>query len=355
MNSQLEKIVVGSPLEHADIVWGSADTAATCAWSADHVTAPRIDQRRYLVASITKPVVAVSLLKLVAEGETTLAERLRDLLPEFRAAAYRRITVRHLLTHTSGFADMLPDNAELRAANAGLPEFLKHAASSDLNFVPATNCQYSSIGFLLIGAIVEKLSGLSLSHFVQTEVFQPLGMNESWLGLSESVADQILPTVLPNKLPDWQPNAENWGWNSRYWRCLGAPWGGLISTARDLSLFAQMILNEGAAANGTQFLPDVVVREAIRDQTAEMASQSDYTGSHRSWGFGWRGQWALHSASFGDFVSPQTIGHWGATGTLLWIDPSRDRFGIILTTTPYEASRSVIQQISNVLSVADRP
>ena len=173
-------------------------------------------------------------------------------------------------------------------------------------------------------------------------------MTDTKLGLSDEEAESFLPTVLPSIAPNWQSDAEDWGWNSRYWRCLGAPWGGLMSTVADLGRFAQMMLNSGRNHDGVEILPPAVVSTSCDDQIAEYAAATTFTGSTRSWGLGWRRQWATHAASFGDFVSHDCYGHWGATGTLMWIDPVSGRYAVFLTTTPYEDSCSVIQRFSNV-------
>ncbi|MEQ9409368.1 MAG: serine hydrolase domain-containing protein [Fuerstiella sp.] len=308
--------------------------------------------RRYLVASITKPIVAMAALKLAADGEFSLAERLSRFLPDFGKAAFRRITVRHLLTHTSGFPDMLPENAELRAAHASLKDFQQRAASVEPDFAPSADCRYSSVGFLLLGAVIEQVTGQHLPAFLRQTFLEPLQMNETWLGIPEDEADRLLPTVLPSILPAWQPEAHDWGWNSRYWRTLGAPWGGMISTASDLGRFASMMLAEGCSLTGQQILSAAVIREATSDQTSNMGLPPNVTGGQpRPWGFGWRRHWTAHAAVFGDFLSPETVGHWGATGTMMWMDPVAGRYAVILTTTPYEDSQAAIQRLSNIITV----
>ncbi|MEZ6132767.1 MAG: serine hydrolase domain-containing protein [Planctomycetaceae bacterium] len=352
-HSRFRQLAQAAGLIYADVEFGLPDSSqfATFTRDADSPFADQTD-RRYLIASITKPIVTMALLKLAAAGEITLAERLGSVLPKFSKAVFRRITVRHLLTHTSGFPDMLPNNAELRAANASLSEFIQQSTDVPLEFQTATDCRYSSIGFLLAAAIIEKLSGRTTRDFLQQEFFEPLQMHNSWLGLPEDTVDELLPTTLPCELPEWQPNAEHWNWNSRYWRTLGAPWGGMMSTTADLGRFAKMMLCEGAAADGTQVLPAAVVQTAMSNQIADLAAQPGFVGPRRGWGLGWRLEWPSHSASFGDFLSPTAIGHWGACGTLLWIDPERRRYAAILTTTPYEQSQSIIQQISNMAAVS---
>lgn len=345
MERTLQELVASTDLPDVDVAVGCA--GSTLCTSNATTDAADTGGRRFLVASITKPIVAMAMVKLAAEGQISFSERLRDVLPEFRSSHYRKVSIRHLLTHSSGFPDMLPNNAELRAAHAGLPEFIAQANSVDLDFLPGNASRYSSVGFLLIGAIIEKLTGQSTSEFLRSEFFDPLAMNDSWLGMSDSRDTDALPSVMPCTLPPWQENATDWGWNSSYWRQLGAPWGGLISSAGDLGRYAQMILHDGAAPDGRQVLPAAAVVSALSDQTSDIPVAVEHGHQRRSRGFGWRKQWASHAASFGDFLSTDCVGHWGATGTLMWIDPQRSAYSVILTTTPYENSRVAIQRLSN--------
>jgi len=337
-------------LQHCSVANGTSDRMV-----ALHVPALEHSEAAcsFLVASITKPIVAMAALRLAAEGEFHLVSRIGALLPEFRKGAYRRITVRHLLTHTSGFPDMVPGNTELRRANAPLDDFLAQAASTELDFSTGTDCRYSSIGFLLLGTIVERVTEMPLRDFLHREFFAPLEMSQTWLGLPDDDADSLMSNVYPSVLPDWMGMSDHdssaWNWNSRYWRTLGAPWGGLMSSAEDLGNYAQMLLSEGTWG-GRQIMPAAVVRTATCVQTDELFRARDFVGPRRPWGYGWRMQWPDHSASFGDFLSPDTYGHWGATGTTMWVSPREQRFGVILTTTPYEVSQGPIQQISNVIA-----
>ncbi|MEZ6058971.1 MAG: serine hydrolase domain-containing protein [Planctomycetaceae bacterium] len=354
MSEVLNRICSESRCPFVDVDAGSAaGTSVTFQFterSKVDLPAARLPQRRYLVASITKPIVATAFLKLVAEGRVSLTERIGEHLPMFRSGSLRRITFRHLLTHTSGLPDMLPNNAELRAAHATLKEFIMHAAGCEPDFVTGSDCRYSSVGFLLLGAAIEQLSAQTLPDYLRENLFEPLHMSDSWQGIPAEQDDAIAASILPCDLPEWQPDADDWGWNSRYWRTLGAPWGGLISTAEDLSRFARMMLREGTGDDGIQVLPPIAVRAAMREQTRFCDEVPEATRNDRPWGYGWRMQWANHRASFGDFVSPETAGHWGATGTLLWIDPTTDNYAVILTTTPYEQSCPWIQRISNVIA-----
>ena len=126
----------------------------------------------------------------------------------------------------------------------------------------------------------------------------------------------------------------------------------MISSAADLGRFAAMMLSDGCNPSGQRILPNTVVQAAMADQTHALTLQPGFMGAGRAWGYGWRRHWATHPASFGDFLSGNAVGHWGATGTLLWFDPTTQQFAAILTTTPYEDSRSVIQRISNVIAAS---
>ena len=300
---------------------------------------------RFLIASITKPIVAIAVLKLAAEGRLNLSARIPELLPRFRNSTYRRITIRHLLTHSSGLAESVVDNLQLRQASASIADFMAAAETEALIFPPGSQCKYSSIGYQLLGTIVENLSGQTLADYLHTQIFEPLQMMDTSLGTEPND-----PTVVTNALPVWQHDADSWGWNSNYWKQFGAAWGGIYSTAEDLIRLAQMLLNDGISLAGTRVLPSAVVRSVFANQTAWIRSQPEFEGPAKDWSFGFRMQWPAHSAAFGDFVSEQTIGHWGATGTLLWIDPAAQSAACVLTPIPFEKSRNAIQQISNLLA-----
>lgn len=304
-------------------------------------------RNRFLVASITKPVIALAVLKLAAEGQLSLSSRVPELLPQLRNRTYRRITLRHLLTHSSGLRESVAANQELRQQAATVSDFMAAAEQETLLFPVGTDCKYSSIGYLLLGAIIEAASGEALPRYLKQHLFDPLQMSSTSLGTSPGDL-----TVCRNELPIWQEDAESWDWNSDYWKQFGAAWGGLFSTAGDLIRLAEVFLNDGQLADGSQVLPTSAVRAMLTNQTAWLRSQPEFTGPAKDWSYGFRMQWPFHSASFGDFVSGHTVGHWGATGTVLWIDPAFHRAACVLTTIPFENSRVPIQKIGNVLANA---
>ena len=309
----------------------------------------------FLVASLTKPVVAMAAMLLVERGLLTLADRVGDYLPVV-GSARKPMTIRHLLTHTSGLPDMLPDNLDLRRQQAPLSRFLEGACSVDLDFPPGRGVQYQSMGFVLLARIIELVAGRSLPEFLRTEIFEPCGMVDTELGAPSSWFDGPDPKIdrVPHiVVPEEQRGGQTWNWNSRYWRMLGAPWGGLLSTTTDLLRFCAAVM-PGAVRKRRGPFSEATIRAATVNQLTAYADVPEADRRCRGWGFGWRLQWPAHAASFGDLVGPETFGHWGATGTLFWCDPEADLAAVLLTSTPLEGSGKALSRLSNAIVAAVR-
>jgi CubicO group peptidase (beta-lactamase class C family) len=180
------------------------------------------------------------------------------------------------------------------------------------------------MGILLAAAVVEKISRRSLPALLKTEIFDPLGMKRTSLGLggrriSETAQCQVA-----------EPS--DWDWNSDYWRKLGAPWGGAHSTVHDLAAFVEAF---------TRADPKPWPRET-RWEMREVQ-----TGTMRpSYGLGWMRE----RGAFGKTGSASTFGHHGSTGTVVWHDPQSRITCVILTTRPATESRdSLILPVSEIV------
>lgn len=356
----LAQICRDAGIQFADICAGnSTEEQFQFQWTGTGLSAEAYScaagHRRYLVASITKPVVAMAVLQIVSDGQLRLNDRLCELLPEFDMPQMRSITIRHLLTHSSGLPDMLPENEQLRIEHAPREAFVSATARCRPDFSAGTDCRYSSMGIAALGAILEKLSRTSLPDLIEKNFFEPLEMKSSWLGLPDHSADSLMPTVIPSQLPIWQDSSSSWNWNSRYWRTLGAPWGGLITSAHDLGRFARMMLNHGMADSTAstaqkQVLSSLVVEAATQNQTDCMPDLPERTRRHQRWGLGWRLNWLNHAQVFCELLPESTFGHWGATGTMMWISRETGTWAVILTNMPYEQSSAPMQRMSNQIA-----
>lgn len=319
-------------------------------------TVPLSESPIYLVASITKPIVAMAALLLVERGQLTLGTRVVDVIPEFGRHGKYGVEVRHLLTHTSGLPDMLPNNTALRAALSPLSAFVDATCEQPLAFPPGRGVQYQSSGFAILDEIIARISGRSCAQFLHEELFEPLGLRDTVLGAPDAWFDQSaspLERVVEVRLTEAQAaGTDAWNWNSRYWRQLGAPWGGLLTTADDLAVLARCLLRQGRTATGERVLSAATISAATRNQLEPLRDVPEVERRTRPWGLGWRLHWPAHSANFGDLLGPNTYGHWGATGTLLWIDPDRDLFAVILSSQPQEPSGWFLARMSNLIASA---
>lgn len=321
----------------------------------------------FLVASLTKPIVAMAVLLLVERGRLALNDRVVEYMPEFDAADRRSVTIRHLLTHTSGLPDMLPNNRPLRESRSPLARFVEGSCAVTLDFPPGRGVQYQSMGYALLGQIIQRVSGAPCAEFLRRELFEPLGMLDTALGAPDSwyetaglragcrtASGMLIPMIdriAEVRVPEDQQGGDQWNWNSRYWRQLGAPWGGLFSTSHDLMIFCRMMLRGGTIASVRLFSP-ATIEAATSNQLECLHDLPEGDRRTRGWGFGWRLNWPGHAASFGDLLSPRAYGHWGATGTLFWIDPASDAAAVILTTQPLEREASHLTRLSNMIVAA---
>jgi CubicO group peptidase (beta-lactamase class C family) len=300
----------------------------------------------FLVASITKPVTGTAVLMLVERGLLALDDRVAEFVPAFAQNGKHEVRVRHLLTHTSGLPDMVPENNALRAAHAPLAAFLDAIVGLRLAFPPGTQVQYQSMGFAMLAEIVHQVAGRTLAEFLRTEIFEPLGMHDTSLGWAPEKKARIAAIRLAP-----EQHATDWNWNTPYWLGFGAPWGGLITSPGDFARFCRMMVG-GGALDGVRVLAPATVRALTGNQFETLPAVPEEDRRFRPWGLGWRWSWPGQPETFGDLLGPRTYGHWGATGTLCWLDPDADLFAILFTTQPLGTDRGFMARISNLVAAA---
>jgi CubicO group peptidase (beta-lactamase class C family) len=297
----------------------------------------------FLTASLTKPVTVTAVMLLVEQGRILLDDPVASIIPEFAVNGKEAVTIRHLMTHTSGLPDMLPDDRRLRAEQAPLAEFVRRICLLPLDFTPGTNVQYQSCGIAMLGAVAEHLTGQPLPEFMRQMIFEPLGMPNSALGAQELPTERIAQVNVSDEM-----RGTNWGWNTPYWHQFAAPWGGMFSTVADICRFAQLFL-DGGAYNGMRILAPATVQAMIADQTAALPHLSAQVRATNSWGLGWRRQPPGEWSYWGNLLAPGSYGHGGATGTVLWIDPQRKLVCALFTTQPSALSEGLLGRCSNLV------
>lgn len=300
----------------------------------------------FLTASVTKPMTVTAVMILLERGALLLDDPVHTLIPEFGNRGKEAVTVRHLMTHTSGLPDMLPNNIELRKAHTPLAEFYRQIFALPLDFAPGTNLQYQSCGTAMLAVIVERISGVSLPDFLHQELFAPLGMKDTALGVSDLPQDRIAHVNVGDDM-----RGTDWGWNTPYWWHLGVPWGGMFSTVHDMARCCQMFLN-GGELDGVRILSPATVAAMTRDQTSAMPGLPASERHRQAWGLGWRQMPTLAWSYGGDLLSPGAFGHGGATGTVVWVDPVQEVVCALFTNEPAVKSERLLGQVSNLVMAA---
>ena len=144
---------------------------------------PIVDDSIFLVASVTKPVTATAVVQLVERGLIALDTTACSIIPEFTGGGRELITIRHLLTHSSGLPDGIPENQAYRCRHAPLSDFTARMLQLGLLFTPGHALSYQSAGINILAEIVQRVGGLPFPDFLKRNIFEPLGMKDTTLGI----------------------------------------------------------------------------------------------------------------------------------------------------------------------------
>lgn len=275
---------------------------------------PTPDSTIWDLASITKIVSTMSAaMRLVDAGKLDLGAPVGSYLPRFSGGLKEQVTVRMLLDHTSGLKSYIP----IYQMAHGKAQATNILYAQPLLRPPGDSAVYSDLNALLLGLVIEKVSGTSLDRFSSQETFTPLGMQETMFKPPRKLRTRIAPSGM------WRGQPVAGEVNDQNAVAFGGVAGhaGVFSTAADLARYAQVWLRGGIGPGG---------RWVGVETMARFLSRGANTGS-RLLGWDTRERIPGEVSLFGDLTSDATYGHTGFTGTLLWVDPSRDLFLVFLT------------------------
>jgi CubicO group peptidase (beta-lactamase class C family) len=298
----------------------AAQVTAVGVADREHKTPMRPDAL-FGIMSMTKPVTATALMILVDEGKVSLDDPVEKYISAFHDARnkngqrVRGLTIRRLLTHTSGLTG---DQAciESIACTANL------LAARPFSFQPGERWEYGP-SLNVIGRIIEIASGKSYEEFLKERIFKPLAMNDTTFHPTKEQQQRIATLYKKSKDGKSLEVGERWhGLGAP--DCVPNPSGGLFSTVGDMDRFYQMILN-GGELDGVRIVPPTAVQQMTSVQTGDL--QAGFVPGS-AWGLGWslvREPQGVTAA-----LSPGSFGHGGAYGTQGWVDPVKRRVFVLM-------------------------
>jgi len=277
----------------------------------------------YDLASVTK-VAATTLaaMKLFEQKLIRLDIPVGSYLPQFHGGLKDSVTLRHLLTHSAGIRawDSLWEHARDRA------EALKYIYNLPLEYPPGDSMVYSDLGMIMVGEILQVVTGKPIDQLAQELIIKPLGLKSIMYNPPRELWDSMAPTEIGGDLNRGLIHGAVHDENTFFLGGVSSH-AGLFSTATDLAIMAQMLLNQGIYRHQRFFSPQTI-HEWTRSQNMPI-------GSDRA--LGWDTP-SLKGSSAGDYFSPGSYGHLGFTGTSVWIDPVR-KIAVVLLTNRVHPTR----------------
>lgn len=298
------------------------------------------------LASVTKLFTATAVMQLWDEGKIKLDAPVADYLPQFGVNGKEAVTVRELLTHTSGFRPDPP--TPLYDIPGNRQDRISYVLEQPLEYPPGTHYVYSDMNFITLGALIEKVSGEREDQFIRRHITAPLHMSSTMYNPPASLKSRIEAT----EYQPWTHRGLLWGQvdDENAWALGGvAGHAGLFSDAHDLAVFGQMMLNNGAY-DGTRILSPRAVRLLSTNWDAKFPNDPTGLG------------WSINRPDLmGALSGPHTLGHEGFTGTMIAINKPNDIVAILLTNRVHPtrngpsivtAVRQVLTGIANAIPVA---
>jgi CubicO group peptidase (beta-lactamase class C family) len=317
----------------------------------------------FRIMSMTKPVVGVSIMMMIEEGNVRLTDPVSKFIPELKdlkvavsmtsaaggpaggrgaasaepryytVPAEREITIRDLLTHTSGLVSGGLSGTEARKValkgKESLADYIPRLGAVPLDFQPGTRWAYSAqAGFDVLARIVEVVSKMPFDQFAKTRIFDPLGMKDTFFYPAEGN-----PRLVTRYARGQSGQLEKQGLANFMNGAYFSGGGGLMSTAEDYLQFAQMLLN-GGRLNGKVLLSPRTV-----EMMGSVHAPDTLPGRPRGEGYGLSVRVVNDPVSRNTFLSQGSFGWSGAYGTHFWIDPKEKIVGVLMTQTPNQEIR----------------
>ena len=287
------------------------------------------------LASVSKVIgTTAAAMKLYDQGKLRLDARVGIYLRQFTTGKKAEITVRHLLTHRAGF----PPFKRFFLTCKSAAEALDSVLATELIWNPGDTTVYSDIGMITMGKVIEKIAGMPQDEFLEREFYGPLGMKNTMYNPPRESWDNVAPTEIDTL---WRKSLVQGIVHDENACILGGVAGhaGLFSTASDLAIITQLLLNKGTYA-GIRYLAESTV---VAFTGRRLAGEDRFLG------------WDMKSptgSSAGSLFSPTSFGHTGFTGTSVWVDPER-RISVILLTNRVHPTRANMKIAKIRPAVAD--
>jgi CubicO group peptidase (beta-lactamase class C family) len=297
---------------------------------------PSPDSTLYDLASLTKVVATTpAIMLLVERGQVRLDAPVIQYLPEFTGEGKASVTVRDLLAHMSGLRAFLRLDTLARNPASARQVVLQEP----LRWKPRSRVEYSDLNAMLLGWIVERVSGLPLDRFVATQLFEAMGLESAQFNPPRSLRRRVAPNGL------WRGHVIAGSVHDQNAARLGGVSGhaGLFATGADLARYAQLYLNGGSTKGGRRIFTAETVSRFTRPEARGRA-------------LGWELRDTTTADNAGRLMGPAAFGHTGFTGTSLWIDPERGVFVVVLTNRVYaprsRRSITILKQVRGAVADA---
>jgi CubicO group peptidase (beta-lactamase class C family) len=287
--------------------------------------------------SISKVITATAVMGLVEDGRLGLNRPVAEYIPEFVGDGKSAVTPWHLLTHTSGLREEAVNayaSPELFAQGFTLaasvsvftPEYLLERYAAPLSTAPGKEMSYCDFNFMLLGEIVQRVSGRSLNDFASERIFEPLGMRDASYILTGERQPRMV-RAHPNEVPPDGIGPTGF---------VEAPWGAasVSSTALDLARFGQMFLDHGGRGDARVLSPASVAQMTRNQIPGISAHFINESFPEASWGLGWSVEGDKRYRFAGSLRSSATFSHLGWGGLFIWADPMYDLVGVYLSVFP---------------------